>query len=437
MGCRAGLVVLVLAAGCRQLLGLNDLPPIDATSVPDVYIPDAGPCQTLGASCAGPDVRTCSVLGDEPTDMACEWGCSESGGAHCTQLVPAGGGVLPADLDPDPNLLPITISVANTQIMDTGSITNLRTAGSGTISGISFQLRNGIAIYTFDSLTISGSVLLRGNHPIALVSLGDLAIQGTGSLDAVGICIGGTPGTGGFAGGAVDASATGSGGGTGGTGSASDASGGGGGGNGADGGQGGHSLSTLVAPGGLAFGADDVPMLVGGGGGGGAVGATGGGGGGAVQLVAEHTIQILGGINVGGCGGPRGNATSAGGGGGAGGTILIEANTVTLAGTAILAANGGGGGGGGGGNVGQPGGLGTTRAAGGSCGGGNSGGLGGASGTLVGDPGANDPQTGCGGGGGTGRIRVNTASGSATHSGAVLSPGFGETASTQGIAATQ
>jgi hypothetical protein len=73
----------------------------------------------------------------------------------------------------------------------------------------------------------------------------------------------------------------------------------------------------------------------------------GGYGGGGLQLVAHDALVVNGIIHAGGAGGLPGLLDRAGaGGGGSGGMIQLDGSTITIAGTAVLAANGGGGGGG-------------------------------------------------------------------------------------------
>jgi hypothetical protein len=448
MGLRIILVVtLVLTSGCRWIFGLHDVSPsgevIDAplADATDAYIPDAGPCQTLGASCAGPDtLRTCTMIGDQPVDTDCSWSCSTTPDAHCAKLVPSGGGVTSADLDPMTGLSAIAIT-SNATIDDTGSITNVRPTGPGLMNGINFHVTNGVAIYDFDSLAIGPSVvvLFQGTQPIALAVRGNLVLTSAG-LDVTGGCTQ-SGGPGGGSGGNEQQPGNGGGGG-GGVQVGGEASGGGGGGYGAVGGIGGKAPNTTNPPGGAVAGNATITKLAGGsggGGGGGPTGGSGGGGGGGLQLVANGTITIAGNINAGGCGGRHGGLGGnggGGGGGGGGGTILIEAHDLVLQGQ--LAVNGGGGGAGKGGTNGANGSIDGTGANGGT-GGNGFGGAGGASMMLVGGPGQDNSVAG-GGGGGVGRMRFNTRSGSVTMLvGTTLSPTLTDTGTTTtiGQASTQ
>ena len=447
-----GLVLLLAAAGCRQILGLDDLPeatdagPTTDDAEIDALIPDASGCVAPSAECvAGSVLRVCGAVGEDPVDTSCALSCSPAGGAHCTKLSPAGGAAVPADLSPSAALMDVTIGAAVTINGDDGSITGLRTAGTGVISGIDYAVRNNIAVFRFTKLAVDGAVMLRGAKPIVLVALEDITVSAP--IDARGPCTPMTPGPGGGAGG-MNVSGTAlpggdPGGGPGGL--QNDGRGGAGGGHGAMGGAAGKTTGTSPG-GGVAFGDVVITTLRGGGGGGGGVGTTsgaGGGGGGAVQLVANGKIELTGGgINAGGCGGLP--AFFSGGGGGAGGTILLEARTVTVGTNAYLTVNGGGGGGSGGGSnqgtAGMPGQPTTARApAGNSIQGGVSG-RGGASSALAGEAGVDDTADGGAGGGGVGRIRINTLSGTATiQNGAILSPTLNEapTTTTQGMLVVQ
>jgi hypothetical protein len=252
-----------------------------------------------------------------------------------------------------------------------------------------------------------------GNMPIAVVSLGDITIQGT--IDGHAQDVHAAPG--GFE---SQASMDGSGPGGGpkgddktiGAGGASYCG---------QGGQGSVVQNSGGTPGAKAA-ASGVPELVPlrGGASGGAGGGQGGAGGAGFQLVANGKFTMAQGsyINVGGGGGGYGTTGS---GGGAGGSLLIEAQSITVAGT--LAANGGGGGGTGlGADVGKNGTNDAVPAAGGP--GVGAGGAGGAGATIDGvdAPAPTGINFAGGGGGGAGRIRLNSKSGAADLTGAVVSP---------------
>jgi hypothetical protein len=396
------------AASSGDAAVTGDAPRDDAIVTTDA---PAGSCTAPGTSCMADVLSTCTGAGATPSTQTCAWGCIASGTAHCGQLVPTGGAVVPGDLT-TPNVGAVQLSgTVNTM---TGSITNLRAAGAGVISGIGFTVRNGVGIFTFQNITINGAVTITGGNAAAFVARDSIVVDAAIELGATSQ----EPGPGGRRGGNRAASAMGGGGGTGGTGPHDDSSGGGGGGHGALGGAGGRSNGTNNPNGGAVVGGDTIATLTGGGGGGGGGGPTGGvggGGGGALQLVAGSSIEInmTGGINAGGAGG-AGSTDDGGGGGGAGGAILLEARTITIAGS--LAVNGGGGGGSDGGTAGADGLLVTTRASGGD--GLANGGQGGAAGALGGGQGGNAKNAG-GGGGAVGRIRINTRSGNATITGSI------------------
>ncbi len=412
---------LLLLCGCRQLLGFEN-PTVtgDAALDPDVLvIPDAGPCQAIGATCeAGVVLRECLAIGEQPIDTTCAWGCLDNDGAHCGALVPGGGAVLDTDLSPAAALSEITIQLPSTVLdTDTGSITNLRAAGQGVSSGIEYATRNNVGVFRVKTLNVDGLLLIRGSRSAVIIAT-EGAIVISNVIDARGTCIGNDAGPGGSRGGNSGSDGQGPGAGKRGQAAGSDASGGGGGGHGADGSRGGLGGATQGGPLGASYGNAEITILRGGSGGGSGGragdGGPGGGGGGAIQLISNTRIAIVagGGINAGGCGGDHASdATGGGGGGGSGGAILLEAPIVVLDGG--LAVNGGGGGGGRSGMRGADGLLSVTRAAGGTAIAAGDGGAGGAVGALSGDQGGDDNSCGGGGGGAVGRIRIHTVSGTA------------------------
>ncbi len=451
---RLGIALLLAAlAGCsfRVMPGAGGDAAIDAE-----VIPDADVCTNLDKMCVTSTVlRDCQEAGKLPVDIPCSWGCVDGvPPAHCGQLQPTGSVVTMADLMEDPALLDATTTNANGVIdTGTGAITNLRAAGPDVSNGIDFEVRSfpvpgggtrNVGVFRLRSLTLVGSWNVRGPNALAIVSLGDVVIQG--ELDVRGDCMNVNAGPGGFPGGASNTDAAGPGGGSRGVqsgGGGNDSSGGGGGAYGANGGDGGRAGSSPPGRpgGGTSWGDAAITLLLGGGGGGGGgSGGAGGGGGGAIHIAANGKVSLrvegtqTSGINAGGCGGDRGS-TDAGGGGGAGGAILIEAPEVELD-DAHLAVNGGGGGGGlgsgtpGNGGDGQ---LGIARASGGQGGGGGgaNGGRGGASANLAGETGSDADNAG-GGGGGVGRIRVNTrlTTGVTLKNSATVSPTFEESNTT-------
>jgi hypothetical protein len=273
-------------------------------------------------------------------------------------------------------------------------------------------------LYILHSLTVieTAQLTLSGPNPVILAVLTTVSIQGAVYL--------GDGKAGGF-GGSVPGPGVGQGDALG----FADSSGAGGGSFCGVGGTGGYT--TGAAPvGGTTYGMASLVPLVGGSAGAGSAVAPGGG---ALQIVAGQSITIGPNAHVNACGqGAQNNQ-----GGGSGGAILLEAPTVVVEGT--IAANGGGGGGTAfGGDNGADGNASATPALGGLDtyvdGGTAAGGVGSAGTTTAGgNGGAPDPRgmSGGGGGGGAGRIRINTASGSAMLSG-VLSPGASTSCMTQG-----
>ena len=413
----------------------------------DQPTPDAGPCQEIGSACAGNTLRVCGAKDVQPTDIACAWGCLDGPPAHCGELTPSGGAVMPVDLRPNGDLLDTTLDGSGTITIDTddGSIgvsrdgSEVRAPGVGVIQGIDFIERGAIAVFRFRNLAIATTVRIVGARAAALVATDTITV--TRRLD-VACNDQNVSGPGGFAGGDRGSNGGGTGGGARGAGSKGDCSGGAGGSFGGTGGQGGSSSGQNNTQGGPIYGDALITLLVGGGGGGGGGGSSsdrgsGGGGGGAVQLAANQRIVFAdsGSIDAGGCGGGRGSDESCGGGGGAGGAILLEAPLIELSDSTTLAANGGGGGCGSGTNPGTSGLLSQSRAPGGT--GDADGGSGGAAGAgnMTGTAGADDSKNGAGGGGGVGWIRLDTRTGAATIGpGVVLSPALGDATSSQGAA---
>jgi hypothetical protein len=294
-----------------------------------------------------------------------------------------------------------------------------------------------IVVFVARSIHVQPNTVLRvvgGHLPFALVALDTIKLDG--SLHVL-------PG---LAGGAYnerpDTQGAGPGGGGGGDGA--NKRGGGGGSFCGTGGQGGveQGSGATPYPKSSTYGTPELVPLVGGSAGGKGTGGFGVGatsashGGGAVQLVAGKSIELAAGafISAPGSGGQQGGlaADQEATGGGSGGAILIEAPSVTIAG--VVAANGGGGGGGAGGNAGggqsgEPGHDSDATFA----SGGTGGGTGGAGDRADGaDATGGASFTAPGGGGGAGRIRINTSTGSATLTNAVVTPSAKTGCFTQG-----
>lgn len=306
-----------------------------------------------------------------------------------------------------------------------------------TTGGITFERRGGVALFRARSWKLR-NVFIEGDLPAVFVATTTIEVLGhvAARCGQVG---GATPeGQGGS--GQADGTAG--------------ASGGGGGGHGTAGAKGADSVGdddAFLAGGAAGALFDFDPARIRGGGSGGN-GLVGGGGGGAVVLVAgtrvtigdgvstswvgpggSSPVNVLKGINVGGCGG------GPGAGGGAGGLAVVEAPIVELTPNAGIAANGGGGGGtGSGGAAGR---LDSATPYGGAAGAGDPcrvgavGGNGAFGSTLPTAGSRNTPPCGeyeysAGSGGGAGRIVIRTQSGSLGNAGApapttVLSPTFG------------
>ena len=157
-------------------------------------LPDAGACLTASAECANVDVlRVCAVVGGSAVDTPCSWGCrSDNGGAHCALLSPSGGFALPADtVGSDVGATTLDNATIN---QTTGAIANgaaSRAGGTGVISGIDFELRNGVGVFRFADLMIQGSLSFTGSGPVVLVSTGSITVDS--AIQAYGGCTGGSP----------------------------------------------------------------------------------------------------------------------------------------------------------------------------------------------------------------------------------------------------
>lgn len=404
--------VLLLLAGCRQILGFEDPSVVDSSI--DVSLPDSAVCTELGVTCADElTLRACGAVGELPVETTCSWGCLAMGPSRCGDLEPTGGQITTTDLAPDDTLLDHEISGSVVIDGDTGQITNVRPNGMGVINGISWERRGALSVFRFKSVAFKGPIAVRGGNPVVIVADGVISIEDI--VDARGTCNSNGAGPGGSSGGNSGADGNGTGRGRRGNAGPGDSSGGGGAGFGAIGGVGGEANGVNGGLAGSSFGAPTITDLVGGSGGGSGAkageGGVGGGGGGALYLASNTEVRIIatGGINAGGCGGRRGTGQDgSGGGGGSGGAILIEAPVVSILGG--LAVNGGGGGSGIDGTDGQSGQLTPVAALGGASSLSGDGGPGGAGSIFAGTPGGADSPAG-GGGGAVGRIRINTRTG--------------------------
>lgn len=259
-------------------------------------------------------------------------------------------------------------------------------------------------------------VRVTGTNALAIVSRGDVVIEGILDVSAENRECDGGPG--GFRGGAGKEGKGENGFGLGAGLGAVYPAGASGGSFGGLGGAGGSDVGytpTSGAASGVKYGNAELVPLIGGSGGGGDS-YCGGGGGGALQIVSSTSIHVVagGGINAGGA-----SSKNYHGGGGSGGAILVEAPKVTVQGT--LAANGGGGGYGCGGE------LASTPACGGSS---YQPGVGSSAIDGNGAPGGDGDGSGGGGGGGAGRIRIVTHAEDARIEG-TLSPATSTSLATQ------
>ena len=312
-------------------------------------------------------------------------------------------GVAPLNPNSFGSLGPNPFTTSGTYTIDTSGTTPILFApdNSAIATGTVF---NSIAVFTFDTVVIGSNTTVQGlrntgSHPYALLSHGDLTIEGT--VDASGAA-GGPPGSNGGNGGAAGPGGGGGGGGgadspsdnpglggigafsgspgdtvtpgTGGNGGNAggaiqgEGKGGGGfngGGGGAFGGNGGTGevlvATSAVGIGGRAYLGDlTIVLLAASGGGGGGPfefegstsGAGGGGGGGTVEFACLSNATVSGTVSVNGGNGGSLLGVAGGGGGGGGGILFNVAGNITLLNTARLSAAGGaagvGGGGGGG-----------------------------------------------------------------------------------------
>lgn len=255
--------------------------------------------------------------------------------------------VIAANALPAPRqLIPCAVSGAVDRTVQTGVTTTVNTdtlefGGAGIIG----QVVDGVAVFSFDNLTVQSGATLRvaGSRPAAFLARSSIIVTGTITV---------LPGNaGGGAGGGQFTPGAGPGGGGG-----SGIAGAGGGGFGAIGGDGGAVGGVAGGIGGPAYG-NLLTSLQGGSGGGGASDETGGPGGGAIALVANSTINVSGVVNANGSSGAHAEL-GGGPGGGSGGAIVVRAPQI--GGGGALQARGGsgggatgaaGGGGGGGGRI--------------------------------------------------------------------------------------
>src|SRR5262245_7216729 len=307
-----------------------------------------GVCAPGAGMCTGGNLQMCDSTGHWGTPTVCALGCFTDG-TRCYDVDPVNG--LAAALDNAPNGPSLVLTDGATINTDDGTIVN-GDATPVSVPSILVTQTSGPKIRAFEVKSAQlGNTKIAGLNALAVVSDGDVTIQGEIAAYGTGTNVDGTA-----PGGLLCTTSTGQGGSSfspmgqtqylagGGGGSYSSVS-------AARGGKNG-----TVAGG--AAGVANVGAYLRGGCGGGfvtsysgtfpSVEAWGGPAGGAIQIVSRTSIIVKtngashGAINVGGGGGDI-----KGGGGGAGGAIMLEAPQVVVSGAgAALAANGGGGGGG-------------------------------------------------------------------------------------------
>jgi hypothetical protein len=433
------------------------------------FDPD-GACDPAGAPrCAGDVLYTCASDGSGWQTAPCVLGCDDEGSA-CNRvdvpnvadddLLASGWGTLTPTVDAGPYVvLDGSTGAITVHQADGTPVDELRGAvvGLDLVSGIRFDRLEpigetpGLAVFAFASIVVPAGVTAVGvgDFPLALLSAGDVVVDGTLTVSAGGRPWAAQgPGPGGGEGGQVAPALAGRGSGGGAAGSQNPTlptvdTGGGGAGYGAGGGSGGQVGGFAGGAGGSTYGEPRLRPLLGGSGGGGGgdeagQGGAGGAGAGGLELVSGTAIRIAGAIVANGGGGRGGRGRSSlqigpGGGGGSGGSILLVAPSVAL--TGVVAANGGGGGGGAGtrsfvfesGEPGEDGRPDALPAAGGEGAvGPNDGGPGGAGAAPAGVAAPNvasgDATDSGGGGGAAGRIRVETRTPTWDPDTAVVSP---------------
>src|SRR5664279_822683 len=177
-------IVILSIAGCG-------FTPSSATRAPDAanVIADGGPCDQASTECLGDVMRTCSGSGALPSDTTCDWGCISSGAAHCGVLAPAGGAVTGSDLG---GTLDATIAMS----IDTGDGNGMKPKIDG-VAWADFRQVNGITIFRFHDVHVTGPVAIGGMLGLAIVASDTVTIDALmdtpmcGPPDAVGGSAGG------------------------------------------------------------------------------------------------------------------------------------------------------------------------------------------------------------------------------------------------------
>jgi hypothetical protein len=319
-------------------------------------------CVPSSTTCTQGMLVQCGADGLVASQQTCDFGCPGGTSSRCADISPSNG--LSTVLDALNGSSPVLTLASGTHTIDTDAKTIDGTAVTATVKSQGTGNPELLAIgYASITIAAGAQVQVTGARALALVSAGDITINGTLSVAATGIDASGNggfvPGPGALpaapAGGCRMNSGVGSGGG------------GGGGSNGFAGGPGGDgSIEGISCGGGGAAAstpAAGLVHLIGGASGGqaGCGGSTctpacgaGGGGGGALQLVTRGTLHLgaTAVLDAVGGGGQKGqftrfnsvNYSIGGGGGGAGGSLLLEARDHAIVTGAKLGATGGGGG---------------------------------------------------------------------------------------------
>ncbi len=395
----------------------------DTDADADADIDEPPSCVEGNWRCIEDQAERC-VGGFWTIEQVCHLGCHGTA-PRCARFIPSN--ITAEDLESAAG----DVTVPTTVDIDTTTCAGLAGATAAIVMDDSSRRLCVLSMGTLH-VTRSGILRARGRNPLVLAVRGDVVIDGTLDVNAVGS----EEGPGGGAGGAGDADAPGVLGGLGGDCANTGDIGGSGGANGGFGGNGGGVSSggpCGVSIGASAVPASDPPALLGGGGGGGGEtgdgsgGGAGGGGGGALQISSGAAIHLSSTalIAANGGGGLGGARFSGGGGAGAGGTIILEGPVVLIDGRVV--ANGGGGGGCGdgvGGSDGDDGYNDATRSQGGAAGPPEvgHGADGGAAAFADGDDAPTGIWNGGGGGGGVGRIYLRALAGGISYGSATLSP---------------
>jgi hypothetical protein len=412
------LLFLLMAGGCAQLLGIEDLPELT----------DGG-AGSIDADPSAPDASAISI--DATPGNNCGWPFAPRHFDPCAPDNPTG-------------LTLLVLGDDGTYVYNTDNTVLTDPLGVDIVPPSTLEQDGEVRALWVNGLEIeTGSTLrVKGSRPLMIVSTGEILVRGiidvSSTLDPVTQTF--DPGAGADPPSAECASSTGQNGGD------CESGGGGGGGGGfggagADGGRGAR-LNDCNGVIGISGGAGGIavpaPEAIRGGckgarGGNGdsdALYGLGGFGGGAAHLVSMVRIDIAGTVQSGGAAGSGGeNNRSGGGGAGSGGFIGLEAIDIEIETTAVLAANGGGGGGGCSNGLAESGedGLDSDLPASGGLAqsAGGAGGDGGARIERDGEPGGASDRGGGGGGGGAGFI-VTYQANPAVDGAAVISPALTE-----------